>query len=393
MVLTHFHAFKDSVRWRLTAAGVDIEGSGVERTKGAPATVTRVWESYDRAINQAAQTYRVPCALIIATICTESGGKPDAVCLEPGYQSDEATPHKVSPGLMQTLISTARNVLQMSLDRAWLLNPAHSILAGTAYIAHQARVTGYDPPLVAAAYNAGRLVYQNGAQNRWKLRQYPLGTGAHCDRFVRFFNDAVAVLSRHASRPAVGLDSLLEGTVPSPTHRAPASSTLTQDDVRVTFGQHADPHALTAYSQRVLADILQTAKLTSAQVSSTSRSPADQARVMFDNLERYGVEPQKKLYGPAGDKVIAVYVRSKAAQRTDAQIKLDMAAKIKDVGPTNVSRHASDPHVLNVFDIAPSSIADRRAFERAVHADKRVSTFLMPPEDPGYHLEIPQPVV
>src|SRR5262249_38587562 len=154
------------------------------------------------------------------------------------------------------------------------------------------------------------------------LRQYPLGTGAHCDRFVRFFNDAVAVLSRHASRPAVGLDSLLEGAVPSPTHRAPASAASAQDDVRVTFGQHADPHALMGYSRRVLVDILQTAKLASAQISSTSRSPTDQARVMFDNLERYGVEQQKKLYGPAGDKVIDVYVRSKAGQCTDAQIKL-----------------------------------------------------------------------
>jgi hypothetical protein len=143
--------------------------------------------------------------------------------LEPGYISDEATPHKVSPGLTQTLISTAREAMQMSLDRQWLLDPANAIEAGTAYIAHQARVTHLDPPLVAAAYNAGKLAYQNGSQNRWKLRQYPIGTGAHCDRFVQFFNDAVFVLSNHAIAPSVGLDDLLGGLAPAPRKTVVAS--------------------------------------------------------------------------------------------------------------------------------------------------------------------------
>lgn len=217
MSLTDFHGFQDSIRWRLTRDGVEIENSGIERTRGNPTTVTRVWENFGQAINRTARARRVPCALIVATICTESGGRADAVRLEPGYVSDEKTPGKVSPGLMQTLISTACDAVQMCVDREWLLQPANSIDAGTAYIAGQRKLTGFDPPLVAAAYNAGRLAYQSGAQNRWKLRQYPIGTGAHCDRFVRFFNDAVFVLARHAVRPTVGLEELLSagGAVPA----------------------------------------------------------------------------------------------------------------------------------------------------------------------------------
>lgn len=57
----------------------------------------------------------------------------------------------------------------------------------------------------------------------------------------------------------------------------------------------------------------------------------------------------------------------------------------------NLSRHTGDPNVLNVFDVAPSSITNKVAFEKAVKADSRVTKFLMPPQDPGYHLEIPQP--
>jgi hypothetical protein len=207
--LTQFHGYRDSVRWRLGPQGVEIEGSGVERTAGAPITVTSVWDTHAEAINRAAQQYDVPCVLIVATICTESGGNADAVRLEPKYKSDEETPNQVSPGLMQTLISTARQAMSATVDRQWLLDPANSITAGTAVIAQQRTQTELDPPLVAAAYNAGGLRYDSSAGNRWKLVQFPIGTSEHCDRFVKWFNDAVAALAGHAVRPTVPYDRLL----------------------------------------------------------------------------------------------------------------------------------------------------------------------------------------
>jgi Transglycosylase SLT domain len=203
MGLDEFHGFADSVRWRVVTAGVEIEGSGVERTRGQPRTVTKVWEAYSSPINVFARTCRVPCAIVVATIAVESAGRPDALRLEPGYVSDDDTPARVSAGLMQTLISTARAVMRRKVDRAWLLEPKNSIDAGTSYMHQQAHLTGLDPPLVAAAYNSGGLHHQPGAQNRWKLRQFPIGTGQYCDRFVRFYNDAVFVMARHRVRPTV----------------------------------------------------------------------------------------------------------------------------------------------------------------------------------------------
>jgi hypothetical protein len=387
MSLQEFHrAFDGGVRWRLVAAGVDVEGCGVERTSGAPSTVTRIWETWSREINATARARRVPCALIIATIATESGGNANAVRLEPGYSSDEATPGKVSPGLMQTLISTAREALQLSCDRAWLLQPANSIEAGTAYIARQARLTELDPPLVAAAYNAGRLKEQTSEQNRWKLRQYPIGTGKHCDRFVRFFNDAVAVLGTHAVPPAVGHQALVTGDAP------PARATTVAAKLPViAYAERANAADVTRYSQDVLTDILRRAKLERALVSSTRRSPADQARVMYANLEQHGAEHGKRLYKGAGQKVVDTYVAAKQARKDAAGVQSAMVDTINAVGPEKVSRHAADPKRLNVFDVAPSSIADKHAFEAAVRGEQRVSKFLVPPADPGYHLEIPQP--
>jgi hypothetical protein len=136
---------------------------------------------------------------------------------------------------------------------------------------------------------------------------------------------------------------------------------------------------------------MRAAGLSDLLVSSTQRTPMEQARVMFDNCERHGAEAQKKLYGRYGDQVIEVYVAGKAAGRAADRIVADMRDKIVDLGPANVSRHTADPRVLAVIDVAPSSVRDKAAFERAVKADQRVSTFLVPPTDPAYHLEIPQP--
>lgn len=161
--------------------------------------------------------------------------------------------------------------------------------------------------------------------------------------------------------------------------------------VEIKFGSNAKKENVTNFSMQVLEDILQAAGITSALISSTARTPADQARVMFNNIEATGVAAQKRLYAAAGDAVIDEYVKAKKAKKTPIEIKAAMEAKIIAIGPTKVSHHAADPNVLCVFDVAPSSITKKAEFERAVTRDKRVSKFLKPPLDPGYHLEIPQP--
>jgi hypothetical protein len=209
---------------------------------------------------------------------------------------------------------------------------------------------------------------------------------------VRFFNDSAFVLASHATKPAVGLEALLGDADAARASAAAgrAAEATRSAQMAVEFAENARPNDVTPYSRQVLEDILRTARVKRAVVSSTSRDPENQARVMFDGCERYGVEAQKKLYGRPGDRVLDVYSRCKAAGKTGDEVKREMAQTIREVGPTSVSRHAADPNVLNVFDVAPTSIKDRVAFEAAVKADRRVKTFLTPPVDPGYHLEIPQ---
>jgi hypothetical protein len=149
--------------------------------------------------------------VIIATICTESGGNPADERDEPGFVSYDATPDRVSIGLMQTLISTARAALGglPEIDGPWLLVPDNSIRAGTAYIAQQTSKTQFDPPVVACAYNAGGVHQQNGPENRWRMRQYPIGTSHHADRFVAWFNDCFRMYELDGGAPALSFFALL----------------------------------------------------------------------------------------------------------------------------------------------------------------------------------------
>ncbi len=222
----HTHDFfageEGGVRWRLCSRGIEIEGEGVPRTTGSPTTAKNAWERYHVEINAIARDFGVPVEIIMATICAESGGGPEESKLvreerSHGYTSDADTPHKVSVGLMHTLLSTARERLVQGglvddaneIDRQWLLDPYNGIQAGTAVIAYHAehaakrraegedpvRVgTKLDPPLVAIAYNAGSF---RPATNRWKLVQTARDPGVHADWWVKYFNDFWAVLASH----------------------------------------------------------------------------------------------------------------------------------------------------------------------------------------------------
>jgi hypothetical protein len=210
--LTEPHQFRDSVVWQLSAQGILIDRKPPpETTGGDPKTVRSVWQRFSEPVEQWSQKFGVPAELIIATICTETSGDPSALRKEPGYISDEQTPNKISPGIMQTLISTAQKTLgDQTINREWLLKAENSIRAGTAYIASQWRTTNFDPPKVACAYNAGDIYYNDSATNRWKMRQYPIGSAEHADRFVKWFNDCFVLFAKDGLSPQVSFYRMLK---------------------------------------------------------------------------------------------------------------------------------------------------------------------------------------
>lgn len=168
------HSYRNSVSWQLGGNGVEVEGERLELEAEYWPILYQIWDDYGDLILKWSSYYEVPAELVVATIGVESKGNPKAR-------------NRIHTGLMQVAPATARYVLEdPTIDRQALYNAETVIQAGTAYIAYQSPRTQYDPPLVAAAYNAGDLIYSNYKRNPWKLRH----TRGHLTKFVRWFNAA-----------------------------------------------------------------------------------------------------------------------------------------------------------------------------------------------------------
>ncbi len=162
-------------------------------------------------------------------------------------------------------------------------------------------------------------------------------------------------------------------------------------DAIISFGPNAQRSAVSTHAMNVLKNICATAGVTRATISSTARSIESQARIMYNNIERYGVAQQKRLYRAPGQAVINTYAAAKNEGLSPTAIQARMTAKIRSLGPASVSRHLDQGGGRITIDVAPSSISPvsaRSDFVRAVQAHPKVDHFLQPPRDPAYHLEI-----
>lgn len=143
--------------------------------------------------------------------------------------------------------------------------------------------------------------------------------------------------------------------------------------------------------EALVRDTLDKAGIASILITSTYRTPEQQARAMYDNIVSQGLDTQYKLYGPGGDAVINEYVLKKNYGYGVKDILTAMARKIREIGPSKVSAHCvADPEKAATFDILPASIppAQKNIFESSM---QKISKILIPGVTTGervYHVEL-----
>lgn len=166
----------------------------------------------------------------------------------------------------------------------------------------------------------------------------------------------------------------------------------TVNDISVSFTPNVNRSVISAFALDFLKGLLLSSGNTSATITSSARTPFEQAKAMYNNIEQHGVASQKALYATAGDTVMDVYVASKASGKQRDEILQDMTNKILEVGPSTVSRHSADFTKLVVVDIAPSSILNKAPWKSVLIETKLTFpgfNFILPGNDPAYHIEIP----
>lgn len=139
------------------------------------------------------------------------------------------------------------------------------------------------------------------------------------------------------------------------------------------------------------------------RVTSTIRTPVNQARAMFNNLES-GIRIN---YRNPGKQVIAVYDRGKKEQLRDTAIMVEMREKIEELAREGqlVSRHCVPIDMYmkrNILDVS-GRIPNPRDFVKELLKDERVKKIITPfasdynasgdrlifdPHEPAIHIEI-----
>lgn len=164
-----------------------------------------------------------------------------------------------------------------------------------------------------------------------------------------------------------------------------------ENKVQITFMSNVNRNVVTDYSLRIIEQLGEASENFNLIISSTLRTPHDQARIMFANCKNLGVASQHKLYGRNGDLVIDVFeTETKAAGYSEDLVIRKMLEKIIEIGPGNVSHHCADPSVLNVIDIPFSCLSDINKFREKLKDIQAISKYFDEPANHCFHIEIPQ---
>lgn len=163
-------------------------------------------------------------------------------------------------------------------------------------------------------------------------------------------------------------------------------------------GSTARPQILSQNAVNVLNSIVKDVGLSKITITSTGRTPAEQARIMYDNLEA----GKSSSYKSAGQQVIQVYKdMTKAGTYSPEEIKTKMEQKVLEVGPTNVSKHTADPSQMNAVDfgigglqndLTPDQLNKLKGYLTKLENEGVITRFLNPENNPGeaaFHIEIP----
>lgn len=203
--LSDWHTYGNgTISWRVTPQGVEIQGKGLFEKERYTRQAERIWQAYRQPILAASQKHNVPVPAIIATISTESSGKPKAYRYEPGFYNryikekkpwtenpyyDEPKRISASYGLMQIMYTTAYNVGFRGKPED-LYDPATNIDICAAYIASpfQKKQHQWDPPKIACAYNAGSV--RPTKKNEWGMFYH----AGHLDRWIPSYNGAIEAI-------------------------------------------------------------------------------------------------------------------------------------------------------------------------------------------------------
>lgn len=162
------------------------------------------------------------------------------------------------------------------------------------------------------------------------------------------------------------------------------------EKVKLHFeGKTAVENSLSAKTKNILKEVGIKSKNYNIHITSTARGTYDQARIMYQNCAKPGgIERQKGIYAIPGQKVVDVYAKRVKSGDSKEAIITAMENKIKDLGPSTVSKHIADFKVMNTLDIDYGKLSNKNDFLDEINKRKELDKVLI--ENNCYHIQIKQ---
>ena len=150
---------------------------------------------------------------------------------------------------------------------------------------------------------------------------------------------------------------------------------------------------ISSYSLNIIKQIARNSNNPKVTITSTTRTPMEQAKEMYNGCLEYGITEQYKLYGSNGDKVIKVY-EDLHKTKTRQEIIQAMYEKIIELGAHNVSNHCvEDISKINAIDISIWRLKNPNDFKKEIQKFEKLQKlkFIDETKRQCYHIEITQP--
>lgn len=168
-------------------------------------------------------------------------------------------------------------------------------------------------------------------------------------------------------------------------------NTGSTSNVNINYYPNAVQGVLTTYTLDLVKKAAKNSGNSEVTIASTIRTPQEQARLMYQNLERTGAKEQYDIYGSSGDKVIKVWEDMKKNGSSETKIRQAMTDKIIEVGSTNVSNHCYEPSVYknnNTFDITYNGLSNKAGLRSELQKLEDTNKLKFIEENGCFHVQI-----
>ena len=225
----------------------------------------------------------------------------------------------------------------------------------------------------------------NDRHFKLRVKSYAQNSGMDADKNGKLMKSEIAIaVQKYIAKGRPYKNDCTDGSCTLSTGKHDGQ--IIDNGITLHFeGQTSKEESLSIKTKNILKEVGKASGNLDIYITSTARTPYDQARIMYDNCNA-NLQEQRDTYASSGQKIIDIYVNNKSKSREIVITKME--EKIKEIGPSKVSKHLADPLYMNTFDVSYGRLSNKIKFWNEMKKRSELDKILN--ENKCYHIQINQ---